>query len=87
MISDPTFLIKIFFEPSKDFFEPDFVTPDTMFENLIESYDIVLLVRSVTLSSIFFAVAKSLFSMSLDLLLDRKTGKCFALILGIVGII
>lgn len=71
-------LIFLLFVLNNDFLETDLVRPDKRNFYILWDYsDTVLLANNVALSSIFLALANSLFSISLDLLLDFDNRPCF----------
>ncbi len=71
-------LLLLLFELSEDFLLTERVRLDMKrFDILFCDYMTVLLVKSVALSSTFLALAKSLFSISFDLLFDFDDPACF----------
>ena len=71
-------LLLLLFGLSEDFLFTERVRLDMKrFDILFCDYVTVLLVKSVALSSTFLALAKSLFSISFDLLFDFDDPACF----------
>ena len=71
-------LLLLLLELSEDFLLTERVRLDMKrFDILFCDYMTVLLVKSVALSSTFLALAKSLFSISFDLLFDFDDPACF----------